>query len=183
MCHAYLKEQRNASLAMHDCLYMQVLPDTAAANIALGALIDAGQLQASLSLVADMHDTGLHTSAPNCNSLVMLLVTAGQSPLALKVAQVCICVAAQVLCTIIGQVRLCCRLLHMLRVLRLLLTYSLCTTLSEDCLFMVIVLSQSCMFQQKLSHEVDLKDWCPARCLLTAAPAHLAQLLQVDIKG
>lgn len=68
---------------------MQLVPDTTAVNIALGALLDAGQLQASLSLVADMHDSGLHTTAANCNGLVLLLVTAGQSALALKVAQVC----------------------------------------------------------------------------------------------
>ena len=68
---------------------LQTLPDTEAFNIVLGALLDARQLQASLSLVADMHDSGLHTSAANCNSLVILLVTAGQSALALKVAQVC----------------------------------------------------------------------------------------------
>ena len=67
---------------------MQVPPSAAAFNIALGALLDARQLRECLSLVGDMHDHGLCTDAANCNSLVMLLVAAAQSGLALKVAQV-----------------------------------------------------------------------------------------------
>ena len=67
---------------------LQTPPDTTAFNIALEALLDAKQLQASLSLVADMHDNGPQTNAATRNSLVMLLVTAEQSGLALKVAQV-----------------------------------------------------------------------------------------------
>ena len=68
---------------------VQVQPDCTAYNVVLAALIDADQLEASLSLMHDMQDQGFQVEATSCDRLVMLLLMAGELQVACKVSRVC----------------------------------------------------------------------------------------------
>ena len=67
---------------------MQVQPDGAAYNLVLGALLDAEQLQGSLSLMTDMQAQGLSPESMSCERMIMLLLLAGELEVACKVALV-----------------------------------------------------------------------------------------------
>lgn len=67
---------------------MQVQPDGAAYNLVLGALLDAEQLQGSLSLMTDMQAQGLSSESMSCERMIMLLLLAGELEVACKVALV-----------------------------------------------------------------------------------------------
>lgn len=69
---------------------MQVQPNVTAHNLVLAALVDAEQLQTSLSLLADMQAEGLQAEAASCDRLVMLLLMAGELQVACKVTLVCL---------------------------------------------------------------------------------------------
>ncbi|KAL3157440.1 hypothetical protein ABBQ32_011910 [Trebouxia sp. C0010 RCD-2024] len=68
----------------------QVQPNVTAHNLVLAALVDAEQLQTSLSLLADMQAEGLQAEAASCDRLVMLLLMAGELQVACKVTLVCL---------------------------------------------------------------------------------------------
>ncbi len=67
---------------------MQVQPDSVAYNVVLAALLNAEQVQASLSIVNDMRAQGLPLNDANCDGLPLLLMMAGELELACKVTQV-----------------------------------------------------------------------------------------------
>ena len=67
---------------------MQVQPDAAAYNLVLGALLDAEQLQGSLSLMTDMQAQGLSPESSSCERMIMLLLLAGELEVACKVTMV-----------------------------------------------------------------------------------------------
>lgn len=67
---------------------MQVQPDSAAYNTVLAALLDAEQLQGSLSIVNDMRVQHLSVEHASCDRLVLMLMMAGELELACKVTQV-----------------------------------------------------------------------------------------------
>lgn len=59
--------------------------DGTAHKLVLAALVEAEQLQGSLSLLADMQAQGLQADAASCDRLLMLLLLAGELRLACKV--------------------------------------------------------------------------------------------------
>jgi len=67
---------------------MQVQPDSAAYSTVLAALLDAEQLQGSLSIVNDMLLQHLPVETASCDRLVLMLMMTGELELACKVTQV-----------------------------------------------------------------------------------------------
>lgn len=67
---------------------MQVQLDAVTYNVVLTALLSAEQLQASLSIVNDMHAQHLSIGAASCDRLLLLLMLAGELEVACKVTQV-----------------------------------------------------------------------------------------------
>jgi len=68
--------------------HMQVQPDSAAYNTVLAALLDAEQLQGSLSIVNDMRLQRLPVETASCDRLVLMLMMTGELELACNVTQV-----------------------------------------------------------------------------------------------
>ncbi len=68
--------------------HMQVQPDRAAYNTVLAALLDAEQLQGSLSIVNDMRLQHLPVETASCDRLVLMLMMTGELELACNVTQV-----------------------------------------------------------------------------------------------
>lgn len=68
--------------------HMQVQPDSAAYNTVLTALLDAEQLQGSLSIVNDMRLQHLLVETASCDRLVLMLMMTGELELACNVTQV-----------------------------------------------------------------------------------------------
>jgi len=68
--------------------HMQVQPDSAAYSTVLAALLDAEQLQGSLSIVNDMLLQHLPVETASCDRLVRMLMMTGELELACKVTQV-----------------------------------------------------------------------------------------------
>lgn len=68
--------------------HMQVQPDSAAYNTVLAALLDAEQLQGSLSVVNDMRLQHLPVETASCDCLVLMLMMTGELELACNVTQV-----------------------------------------------------------------------------------------------
>jgi len=68
--------------------HMQVQPDSAAYNTVLAALLDAEQLQGSLSIVNDMRLQHLPVETASCDRLVLMLMMTGELELACNVTQV-----------------------------------------------------------------------------------------------
>ena len=71
------------------CTCVQVQLDSTAYNVVLAALVDAEQLEGSLSLLTDMQAQGLRAEVVSCDRLVMLLLMAGELQVACKVILVC----------------------------------------------------------------------------------------------
>ena len=71
------------------CMCLQVQLDGSAYNVVLAALVEAEQLEGSLSLMTDMQDQGLQAEVGSCDCLVMLLLMAGQLQVAHEVVMVC----------------------------------------------------------------------------------------------
>ena len=67
---------------------VQVTLGGTAHKVVLAALVDAEQLEGSLSLMADMQAQGMQPEAASCDSLVMLLLKAGQLQAACQVIMV-----------------------------------------------------------------------------------------------
>lgn len=68
--------------------HMQVQPDSAAYSTVLAALLDAEQLQGSLSIMNDMRLQHLPVETASCDRLVLMLMMTGELELACKVTQV-----------------------------------------------------------------------------------------------
>ena len=66
------------------CMCVQVQLDGLAYNMVLAALVEAEQLEGSLSLMTDMQDQGLQPEVGSCDCLVMLLLMAGELRVACK---------------------------------------------------------------------------------------------------
>ena len=76
-------------MALALCTCVQVQLDSTAYKVVLAALVDAEQLEGSLSLLSDMQAQGLKPEVASCDRLVMLLLMAGELQVACKVILVC----------------------------------------------------------------------------------------------